>query len=122
MFQNGGRNITQAQMTNSQILQRGNSSPPGPSQFGTIQRNQQQYSQMGTLQRGQSGGTLQRGAMIHDNVWNQYSAIQKKDEQQQHMLGQRRDSGEAAYGRVDSTYGSYARIPNVVGRIKQELL
>ncbi|UMM42501.1 hypothetical protein L5515_018307, partial [Caenorhabditis briggsae] len=111
---NGGRNITQAQMSNSQILQRGNSSPPGPSQFGTIQRSQQQYGQMGTLQRGQSGGTLQRGAMVHDNVWNQYSAIQKKEEQQQqHMLGQRRDSGEAAYGRVDSTYGSYARIPNV---------
>uniref|UniRef100_A0A1I7TW84 Protein tincar n=1 Tax=Caenorhabditis tropicalis TaxID=1561998 RepID=A0A1I7TW84_9PELO len=108
---NGGRNITQAQMTNSQIMQRGNSSPPGPSQFGTIQRNQQQYGQMGTLQRGQSGGTLQRGAMVHDNVWNQYSAIQKKEEQ--HILGQRRDSGENAYGRVDSTYGSYARIPNV---------
>ncbi|KAF1748362.1 hypothetical protein GCK72_024829 [Caenorhabditis remanei] len=111
---NGGRNISQAQMTNSQIMQRGNSSPPGPSQFGTIQRNQQQqYGQMGTLQRGQSGGTLQRGAMVHDNVWNQYTAIQKKEEQQQHMMGQRRDSGEGAYGRVDSTYGSYARIPNV---------
>uniref|UniRef100_A0A8R1DUB6 Uncharacterized protein n=1 Tax=Caenorhabditis japonica TaxID=281687 RepID=A0A8R1DUB6_CAEJA len=108
---NGGRNITQSQMASSQILSRGNSSPPAPSQFGTIQRNQQ-YGQVGTLQRGQSGGTLQRGAMVHDNVWNQYTAIQKKEQQQQ-ALGQRRDSGDAAYGRVDSTYGSYARIPNV---------
>lgn len=77
---------------------------------------------MGTLQRGQSGGTLQRGAMTHDNVWNQYTAIQKKEQQQQQQaMAQRRDSGDAAYGRVDSTYGSYARIPNVVRETENKL-
>ncbi|CAD6193127.1 unnamed protein product [Caenorhabditis auriculariae] len=112
---NRGQLHNSGQMSNSQVISRGNSSPPDGAHaaYGTLQRNQP-YSGMSTLTRVQQEN-LQRS--VHGQIWNSpqesYASIHKPKEQ---PLYQRRGSTEGQYGQIENVYanyGTYARVPQV---------